>query len=116
MKQKHYPITVCGHKAVYTVELTGFNMAKISFKFNHRRGQTVVITHLEDEDLVDIHDCPDYTIIAFHVNTSDVKHTGSYGQEIMVNRCKGLIDTVDYAVNFEAKEELVTKELLIVLG
>lgn len=111
MKTKHYPITVCGHKAVYTVEITAWNHAKITFKFNHRRGQTVKITHLEDDELVDIHDYRDYTTISFWVNTSKF-----CCQSDAVYFCKTLIDTVDYAVNFEAKELLVTKELLIVLG
>lgn len=111
MKQKHYPIRVCGHKAVYTVEITSWNTARISFKFNHRRGQTVKITHLEDPELVDIKDSLDYTVIQFWVNTSKFS-----SQESAAQFCKTLIDTVDYAVNFEAKEELITKELLIILG
>ena len=106
-KQKHHPITVCGHKAVYTVEIIGWNSAKISFKFKHRRGQKVVITHLEDEDLVKINNCIDYTVIKFFVNTS--KFSTMYNA---VEFCKTLIDTVDYVVNFDAKETLVTKELL----
>lgn len=105
-RQKHYFIKVCGHKAVYTVEIIGWNSAKITFKFKHRRGQKVVITHLEDDDLVEIHNCIDYTTIRFFVNTS--KFSTMYNA---VEFCKTLIDTVNYAVNFEAKEHLVTKEL-----
>lgn len=111
MKQKHYPITVCGHKAVYTVELTSWNTAKITFKFNHRRGQTVKITHLEDPELVDIKDSLDFTVIQFWVNTANFKD-----KDDAVYFCKTLIDTVNYAVNLEAKEELVTKELFLILG
>lgn len=107
MKQKHYPITVCGHKAVYTVEIIGWNRAKISFKFKHRRGQTVKITHLEDEDFAEISHGIDYTVLQCFVDTSRFSSENS-----AVCFCKTIIDTVDYAVNFESKEDLVTKELL----
>lgn len=105
-KKKHYPITICGHKAVYTVEIIGWNSAKITFKFKHRRGQTVKVTHLEDDDLVEIDDCIDYTLVKFFVNPGKFSTP-----ESAVRFCKQLIDTVDYAVNFDAKEHLVTKEL-----
>lgn len=105
-KKKHYPITICGHKAVYTVEIIGWNSAKITFKFKHRRGQKVVITHLEDEDFMQIDNCIDYTTVKCFVNTSKFSTPDN-----AVYFCKTLIDTVDYAINFDAGEHLVTKEL-----
>lgn len=105
-KQKHYPITVCGHKAVYTVEIIGWNSAKITFKFNHRRGQKAVITHLEDEDFAKVKHGIDYTVLQCFVDTSRFSTS-----DIAVGFCKSVIDSVDIAINFDAKEHLVTKEL-----
>lgn len=111
MKQKNYPVKVCGHNAAATVEVF-WNKATISFKFSHRKGQKVIITHLEDEDKVWIDEYPTYTAIRFFsLDTCDFPSERS-----AINFCKGLIDTVDYAVNFDAKEELVTKELMAIYG
>lgn len=107
-KQKHYPITICGHKAVYTVEIIGWNSAKISFKFKHRRGQKIVITHLEDDDFIEVDNRLDYTTVKCFVNTSKFSTP-----ENAVYFCKTLIDTVDCVVDFESKEHLVTQELLL---
>lgn len=109
MKQKNYPITVCGHKAAATVELVAWNVATISFKFPHRKGQKVVITHLEDGDIVWMDEYPTYTAIRFQISTCNFSSAKS-----AIHFCKTLIDTVNYAVNFDAKEELVTKELLAI--
>ena len=107
MKQKHYPVKVCGHKAAATVQLVAWNLATISFKFSHRKGQKVIITHLEDEDRVWLDEYPTYTAIRFQIDTCNFQSERS-----AVSFCRTLIDTVDYAVNFDAKEDLVTKELL----
>lgn len=109
MKKKNYPVTVCGHKAAATVELF-WRTAVISFKFSHRKGQKVIITHLEDPDKVWIDEYPDYTAIRFQILPANF-----YGEQDAVRFCSTLIDTVDYAVNFDAKVELITKELLTVL-
>lgn len=105
-RQKHYPITICGHKAVYTVEVIGWNSAKITFKFKHRRGQKAVITHLEDEYFAEIKYGIDYTVIQCFVNTSRFATPDN-----AVGFCKTIIDSVDIVVDFDSKEELITKEL-----
>lgn len=111
MKQKNYPVVVCGHKAAATVEVF-WNKATVSYKFSNRKGQKVIITHLADpEDIwVWIDEYPTYTAIRFQISTATFSTERSAIRALIT-----LIDTVDYSVNFEADMELVTKELLSVL-
>lgn len=109
MKQKNYPIVVCGHIAAVTVDMISWNMAKISFKFKHRVGQSVKITHLEDPESVVIDEYRNYTAIRFIVGTQNFRNERS-----AIQFCKSLIDTVDYYVNFNSQMPLVVKELLAI--
>lgn len=110
MKQKHYPVKVCGHKAVGTVELT-WNYAKVCIKIPHRRGQSISIATGVYWARVDVFQYLDYTTVQFWVKQSDF-----WCASEAVADCAAAIIKADKHVNLESDNmNLVTKELLMIM-
>ena len=112
---KHYPLTVAGEKAAACVELH-WSTATVSIKFSHRKGQVVKI---DPSDIADsnafwhkwVDEYLDYTVVRFEVKThyfNSPLHAIEY--------CADCISRVRKFVNFDANQELVSKELRIILG
>lgn len=105
---KHYPIIAAGIKASACVE-TGWEWAVVSIKISHRKGQSVTVSHTGDNVWID--EYPTYTAVRFQTKQNlymDARHA--------IQCCAECIKSVTYHVNFEASTELVSKELLTILG
>lgn len=112
MKQKNYPVIICGHKAAMTVELF-WNQALISVKFSHRKGEKLGIDLLQSQEVecIYIDEYPSYTAVRFRISTSSFQF-----KEDAIEHIARLFAKVYFYVNFDADMHLVTKELLTILG
>lgn len=109
---KHYPIIVADEKAAACVK-TGWEWAVVSLKFSHRKGQKVSFTYCES-DLVSniwIDEYPNYTAIRFQT-----KQQYWMGDREAISYCASMVKEVIKSINFEASQDFISKELLIVLG
>lgn len=110
---KHYPVILCGRiKAAASVE-TSWNWATISIKVPHRKGQRVGFSLANNPKIVATYndDYDTYDAIRFMVLqqqfTSELE---------AVKYCVDTIVSVHKWVNFDSTEELISKELLSILG
>ena len=109
---KHYPIIVAGEKAAACVE-TGWEWAVVSLKFSHRKGQKVSFTIYERGLATKIWTdaYPNYTAIRFQIKQQywmDAREAVSY--------CASIVKEVIKSINMDAGDDLVSKELLTILG
>lgn len=110
---KHYPIIVAGEKAAACVE-TGWNWATISLKFSHRKGQKVNFAYYELSPIIKsiwVDEYPTYTALRFNTRQGYFR-----SPQDAIAYCANLVESVNRSINFKEKDDLITKELLIVLG
>lgn len=110
----HYPCEIAGTKVSFSINEVEFGAAIIVIKVPHRKGQLVNI-ELVDNDYrlcsIAIEDSPKYTRI---ICRADAYNFLSLNEAIRY--CKAQISGIHKYVNFDAKMDLVTKELLNILS
>lgn len=109
---KHYPVIVCGIKAAACVEIH-WNTATVSIKISHRKGQKMTAkaykapgVKCQWED-----DYPTYLAVRFSVNTANF-----LSAQTCAELCALAVYEVNRSINFNAPQELVTRELLHTLN
>ena len=110
---KHYPTkTLFGESASCCIDVR-WKTITVSVKFPHRKGQLVDVEYIES-NLVDniwIDEYPTFTAVRFETKQqyfNSPKHACQY--------CTDLVTSVTRYVNFDSKDDLVSKDLLIILG
>lgn len=113
---KHYPVLAGGLKASACV-VAHWRTATVSVKVSHRMGQSVIFETKETKSLngskvyVWTDDYPTYTAIRFEIPTAPFQN-----ERIAALWAAAQITKVIKSINFEASQDFVSKELLIVLG
>lgn len=109
MKKKHYPVVAAGIKAAVTIDLV-WDVAILSVKVSHRKGQKVDIDFVSEYHSYLDH-YQEYTVLRVTVPTKDFPsdtHAIAY--------IRSRIKSITKYVNFEAADDLVTKELCTALN
>ena len=111
---KNYPCVIAGCKAAMCFYSESYNDILIGFKVSHRKGQSIKV-RLTDESnwkcTINVQDYPTYVRIVCHVKANDIPNIFH-----AIQHCKEQIVVIHKCVNFDANMDLVTKELLNILG
>lgn len=87
-----------------------WNRARIWFKFNKRKGQTIKFTVNKTENMIEIDPNTQYGTIEFWIKTNNFEHP----KDAIIHCLKNL--KIEKSICWEAPEEFISKELFIALN